>query len=249
MGAGVTFSTAGERDSGRVQRSLANIRDLGGLPLVSGGTTSPGVLIRSDAPYPDDDDPVGVPWPPSTVVDLRDPSESGAVRVTWPAEVRLVHRQVSSGARVDRLADTALTDIYTAMMQTGGDRLTAALNAFDPAGPTLVHCAAGKDRTGVIVAIAELLAGVEEAAIVADYQRTEQNIAGVLARLQHRDRVPRGMSLDAPILRTPREAIDLVVDAVTGHRGGPWGWFEANGGDVGHFEGWVTRFAPGAAPG
>ncbi|AZZ80863.1 protein-tyrosine-phosphatase [Gordonia alkanivorans] len=242
----MTFSTADERDTDRVLRSFANIRDLGGLPLVSGGTTSPGVLIRSDAPYADDDDPVGVPWPPSTVVDLRDPSERGALRLTWPAEVRLVNRQVSSGARIDRLADTALSDIYTAMLQTGGDRLTAALNAFDAAGSTLVHCAAGKDRTGVIVAIAALLAGVDEAAVVADYRRTEENIAGVLARLKQRDRVPKGISLDAPILRTPREAIDLVIDALTGHRGGPWGWFEAHGGDVEYFEGWVARFAPRA---
>ncbi|MEO9329753.1 tyrosine-protein phosphatase [Gordonia aurantiaca] len=242
----MTFSTADESDADRIPRSLANIRDLGGLPLVSGGSTRHGVLIRSDAPYPDDEPPVGVPWPPTTVLDLRDHSEPGAQAVTWPSEVRHVHKQVSSGARVDRIAQMALTEIYTAMVRTGADRLTAALNEFDVAGTTLVHCAAGKDRTGVIVAIAGLLAGVSEDAIIADYQRTEDNIAGVFARLRDRNRVPAGTTLDAPILRTPREAIDLVIDTVAGFKGGPWRWFEANGGDVGHFENWVARFR--AAP-
>ncbi len=241
----MTFSAAGGTDTDQVPRSPANVRDLGGLPLVSGGTTAHGVLIRSDAPYPGDDAPQGVPWPPSTVLDLRDHTEPGAQAVSWPPEVRLVHKQVSSGARVDRIASMALTDIYTAMLRTGGDRLTAALNEFDLAGTTLVHCAAGKDRTGVIVAIAQMLAGVAEDAIIADYQRTEENIGGVFARLRDRKRIPAGTTIDAPILRTPREAIDLVFDAVEGFRGGPWAWFDAHGGDVGHFEAWVARFRAG----
>lgn len=223
-------------------RTFANIRDLGGMRVAGGGVTAANVLIRSDAPYPDDEDPVGLPWPPATVVDLRDPTELGRMAVTWPPNVRVVHRPVSSGARVDRLADTALVEIYTAMMRTGGHRLTAALNEFDSEGATLVHCAAGKDRTGVIIAIALLLAGVDEEAVVTDYHRTEDGIAGVFARLRSRKRIPAGTTLDAPILRTPREAIELVVGDVTGARGGAWGWFEEHGGDVDHFRGWVSRF-------
>ena len=223
-------------------RTFANIRDLGGMRVAGGGVTAANVLIRSDAPYPDDEDPVGLPWPPATVVDLRDPTELGRMAVTWPPNVRVVHRPVSSGARVDRLADTALVEIYTAMMCTGGHRLTAALNEFDSEGATLVHCAAGKDRTGVIIAIALLLAGVDEEAVVTDYHRTEDGIAGVFARLRSRKRIPAGTTLDAPILRTPREAIELVVGDVSGARGGAWGWFEEHGGDVDHFRGWVSRF-------
>ncbi|MCR5979374.1 protein-tyrosine-phosphatase [Gordonia jinghuaiqii] len=228
-------------------RTFANIRDLGGMPVAGGRSTAHNVLIRSDAPYPGDDAPDGLPWPPATVVDLRDPTELGSMAVTWPRGVRVVHRQVSSGARIDRLADTALLEIYTAMMRTGGHRLTAALNAFDPTGATLVHCAAGKDRTGVIVAIALLLAGVDESSVIADYQRTEEGIAGVFARLRERRRIPAGTTLDAPILRTPREAIELVVEDVTGASGGAWGWFEANGGDAEHFRRWVDVFTPATA--
>lgn len=211
------------------------------MRVAGGGITAANVLIRSDAPYPDDEDPVGMPWPPATVVDLRDPTELGRMAVTWPANVRVVHRPVSSGARVDRLADTALVDIYTAMMRTGGHRLTAALNEFDPEGATLVHCAAGKDRTGVIIAIALLLAGVDESSVITDH-RTEDGIAGVFERLRSRKRIPAGTTLEAPILRTPREAIELVVGDVTGARGGAWGWFEEQGGDVERFRRWVGKF-------
>ncbi|ATD72363.1 MULTISPECIES: tyrosine-protein phosphatase [Gordonia] len=223
-------------------RTFANLRDLGGLPLASGGVTVPNVLIRSDAPYPADEDPAGVPWPPSTVVDLRNPTEIEPIAVTWPSAVRVVNRQVSSSARIDRLADTALIEIYSSVIRTGQHRLTAALNEFDSTGSTLVHCAAGKDRTGMVVAIALLLAGVEADSVIADYQRTEDFIAGVFARLRERRRIPAGTTLAAPILRTPREAIDLVIDEVTGTPGGAWGWFEAHGGDVPRFERWVATF-------
>ncbi len=141
-------------------RTFANLRDLGGLPLASGGVTMPNVLIRSDAPYPADEDPAGGcrgrRVPSST---CGTPTEIEPIAVTWPSGVRVVNRQVSSSARIDRLADTALIEIYSSVIRTGQHRLTAALNEFDSTGSTLVHCAAGKDRTGMVVAIALLLAG------------------------------------------------------------------------------------------
>jgi protein tyrosine/serine phosphatase len=55
----------------------------------------------------------------------------------------------------------------------------------DPAtGPAVVHCAAGKDRTGVVVALALLVAGVPRDEVVADYALTDQRIAAIRARLE-----------------------------------------------------------------
>jgi hypothetical protein len=50
-------------------------------------------------------------------------------------------------------------------------------------GAVLVHCAAGKDRTGVVVAVALDAAGVDREAIVSDYLATEQRIEAILDRL------------------------------------------------------------------
>jgi protein tyrosine/serine phosphatase len=50
-------------------------------------------------------------------------------------------------------------------------------------GAVLVHCAAGKDRTGVVVAVALDAAGVDRETIVSDYLATEQRIEAILDRL------------------------------------------------------------------
>jgi protein-tyrosine phosphatase len=50
-------------------------------------------------------------------------------------------------------------------------------------GAVLVHCAAGKDRTGVVVAVALDAAGVDRELIVTDYLATEQRIEAILDRL------------------------------------------------------------------
>lgn len=58
-----------------------------------------------------------------------------------------------------------------------------------------------------------------------------------------RKRLPRGVTRDAPVWGTPREAIELVLGAVSENPGGAWGWVEANGGDMERLSKWVTRFA------
>jgi protein tyrosine/serine phosphatase len=49
--------------------------------------------------------------------------------------------------------------------------------------PAVYHCAAGKDRTGVISAILLGLLGVREEIIVADYAATQQNLQEIVDRL------------------------------------------------------------------
>ena len=46
-----------------------------------------------------------------------------------------------------------------------------------------MHCAAGKDRTGVVVALALTVAGVEPEAIVADYMRPDERLEAIVERL------------------------------------------------------------------
>ncbi|MGI8722660.1 MAG: tyrosine-protein phosphatase [Geodermatophilaceae bacterium] len=50
-------------------------------------------------------------------------------------------------------------------------------------GATLVHCAAGKDRTGTVIALALLVAGVRRGDVVADYARSGEVIDKIMARL------------------------------------------------------------------
>src|SRR5690625_7785739 len=64
--------------------TLVNLRDLGGMPTQDGTITRHGVLYRSDAPYPNDSDPVTVDqWPPAAVLDLRSQRERDDVGHEW----------------------------------------------------------------------------------------------------------------------------------------------------------------------
>jgi protein-tyrosine phosphatase len=86
----------------------------------------------------------------------------------------------------DRKDPTDLIRHYVGYVEAAGTNVGRALKVLaDPdSGPTLVHCAAGKDRTGVVVALALSLAGVNRDAVVADYLRSAERADQILARLQ-----------------------------------------------------------------
>ncbi len=74
---------------------------------------------------------------------------------------------------------------YLGYLEDRPDQVVAALRAVATApGAALVNCAAGKDRTGVLVALALRVAGVEPDAVVADYAASAERMAAVLDRLR-----------------------------------------------------------------
>jgi protein tyrosine/serine phosphatase len=79
-----------------------------------------------------------------------------------------------------------MTGYYVGYLEDAGDKVGQALRllARPDSGTTLVHCAAGKDRTGVVVALALSLVGVTREAVVADYVRSAERVEAVLRRLQ-----------------------------------------------------------------
>lgn len=160
-----------------------NLRDLGGLPLEDGATTVPGRVWRSGAPEPIS--PTG--WAEAveagltTVVDLRNPAEIKQARDLLPGAARPAgivtrntptedlgdpHFLAACGPWLDHPRSYAPT---TAMYPHLVGRAFRAV--ADAEGPVLVHCSAGRDRTGMIVAMLLALAGVEHEAIATDYER------------------------------------------------------------------------------
>jgi protein-tyrosine phosphatase len=158
-----------------------NLHDLGGLPLDDGGTTAPGRVWRSGAPEPIT--PTG--WAEAleagltTVVDLRNPAEVKQARDRMPDAARpggLVTRSTPTedpgdphfletcGPWLDHPRSYAPNIAMYPHLIGGVFRALA-----DAAGPALVHCAAGRDRTGMITAMLLSLTGVEHEAIAEDY--------------------------------------------------------------------------------
>jgi len=238
-------------------RQLANLRDLAGLRLAGGGTVPPGVLYRSDAPYPGDAVPDTVPeWPPATVIDLRSTGEAAA-RYCWPAGVTVHHvpllRQAAVVGADDRATRPArplpanLEVVYRRMLDMIPHRLASMPGlATNSDGPVLVHCAAGKDRTGVAVAVLLLVGGAEPDDVIADYTASAPNITALLERLSALGRsLPADLDPSSPLLGAPAEAINVVVDRLTGWPGGPQAWAEAYGASAGSIRRWQERLAAG----
>jgi protein tyrosine/serine phosphatase len=130
-----------------------------------------------------------------------------------------------------------LVELYAAMVDNAGARIAdvARLVAASE-GPSLVHCAVGKDRTGVSVAILLSAVGVNRADIVADYDATGPNMPAVLSRYQaiaqarSKDSEPFDFSTLPPgLLDTNTAAIEAVLDVVEAHDGGAAGWLLAHG--------------------
>ena len=121
---------------------------------------------------------------------------------------------------------TDLGDHYLGYVRDAPGGVASALKVLaDPgSGPTLVHCAAGKDRTGVIVALALSLAGVTRDAVVADYVRSAERADRILARLQATEAY--GASLAEVSVRDiapVASSMEDFLDAVDRHYGGPHG--------------------------
>ncbi|MBX6769930.1 MAG: tyrosine-protein phosphatase [Actinomadura rubrobrunea] len=77
---------------------------------------------------------------------------------------------------------------YLGYMRDRADSIVAALRVMAHSdGAALVHCAAGKDRTGVVCALALEVAQVTREAIVADYAMTGERLEAILARLRASD--------------------------------------------------------------
>lgn len=168
-----------------------NVRDLGGLPTGDGRQTRFGALLRGALITPDLSDAdaarlvgeLGV----RTVVDLRTRGEVAHHTPGWVERgVAWVHcpfRLAGFGPIPSPGADHA--SAYLGFLEADARPVVLAVRALmsPHQRPALFHCAAGKDRTGVLAALLLDVLGVEAAAIAADYSMSTREMPRVLSRL------------------------------------------------------------------
>ncbi|MGI8458366.1 MAG: tyrosine-protein phosphatase [Propionibacteriaceae bacterium] len=185
---------------------LANLRDLGGIPTIDGAKIKSGRLLRSDnlQSLTDGDVAELLDRGLTDVVDLRSDFEvtsEGPGPLTARDDIAIHHHSLipEDEEADDEVADEVLpwvglaptvqvsnqvTSIYLSYVADRPQSVVAALREIAHAeGATLVHCAAGKDRTGTVVALALLLAGAEPEAVVADYAASTERMRAILDRL------------------------------------------------------------------
>ncbi|KQX53250.1 MULTISPECIES: tyrosine-protein phosphatase [unclassified Streptomyces] len=179
--------------------SVANLRDLGGLPLGDGRAVRRGLVLRSaQLDRLDPAEPVVAGLGIRTVVDFRTEGERGDRPDRLPVGARglvadvLADRLAVSGlppaARLKELiSDPALAEehlgggrVRAAFARTyrtfvSGDSARAAYRALltelgaPDAGPLLFHCSAGKDRTGWGATVVLSLLGADEETVRSEY--------------------------------------------------------------------------------
>lgn len=212
------------------------------MPLVGSGSTRPGVLLRSGAPRAGDSGLTGA-WPPALVVDLRSPAERLQSPYAWGRGTHVESFDVHDEAAVQVDVDAEVVDwagIYAEILGGLQRHLAPIMElVIDTDGPVLVHCAAGKDRTGVLVGALLHLAGAQEDAVAADYAASEPNMLALAQQWA----ISAGMEVEpilaSPWLRVSHDAFGAVMGEIT--RAGAEQWFLDHGVTSAQIQTWRSR--------
>jgi protein-tyrosine phosphatase len=222
------MSLAAPQPSRHVAHDLVfNLRDLGGYHTADGRSTRWGRLFRGDGLHrlaAADVTALGL----VTVLDLRterEISERGRVEadgVDWHHLPVLQETWDPTWATPDVTPARFLADRYLVMLAEGEEALGRALRVLADVDrlPAAFHCAAGKDRTGLLAALVLGSLGVDRASIVGDYALTAASMERVLETMR-RDPERAGAVDAAPrsFFAAEPDAIDRVLDDLE-HRHG-----------------------------
>ncbi|MDA8043762.1 MAG: tyrosine-protein phosphatase [Actinomycetota bacterium] len=223
-----------------------NFRDLGGYRSSSGATVRWGRVFRSDALLLDDEDLVafgglGI----RTVYDLRSDMERDVNPNRLPEVdgpdvviVPLVRQDPDDSplARFD-LSDgeNFLAQLYEHSLEQLAPNFGVVLTGLSRQEdlPAVFHCAAGKDRTGMVAAVLLSVLGVSLEDILDDYEltgrfRTSDHVHASMQRLRANGDLPP--EVIAGILRSPRWAMQSALAAVAGRYGDFDGYLTGPGG-------------------
>jgi protein-tyrosine phosphatase len=231
-----------------------NVRDLGDLPTEDGQKTVRARLLRADnlqelsaADVTKLVRDIGL----TTVVDLRSSNElaaEGPAPLDSVAGVRHAHHPVlpEVGSNTDVVADALLTrdrqdrsrypgdpvcGHYLGYLEDRPDQVVGALRSVAHAeGAALVHCAAGKDRTGVVVALALTVAGVPAQAVAADYAASGERTEAIMARLRRSRLYARDIDSKPADLHRPRqETMTAFLEQMDARYDGVPAWLADHG--------------------
>ncbi|MEU9178490.1 tyrosine-protein phosphatase [Streptomyces sp. NPDC048550] len=226
---------------------VRNFRDVGGLPTADGRRVKPGKLFRSGhlAHATETDAEFLTSLGLHTVFDFRNHADHALegpdielpgvrnvnIPLSDPAAGKEFWKMVRDGG-VEQLrgllgdgkAAARMTNSYRAMIENRTAEHSRVVHALaEDSVPALMHCAAGKDRAGLSIAVTLLALGVERGAIVADY--LESNAPHRRYRVRRGSdapeaRSPEVMELLAPLFDARAEYLRAAFDTIDEHWGG-----------------------------
>jgi len=221
-----------------------NVRDLGGHPTEDGGQTRFGEVVRADSVRQLTEEGWAqlTSYGVSRIVDLRmdveraeDPEDDPPVEVLhlsfFDDDNEEAWREVDAAGQAAPDSETATRDVYLVFLERFRENVAVAIKAVAeaPEGAVVVHCAGGKDRTGLVTAFLLKVAGVSDEHIAEDYAISEERLKSRHDRWladaesdEERERLRR-------IMVTPRESMLGVLHELERRHGSIEGYLKAGG--------------------
>ena len=233
----------------------SNYRDLGGLPITGGGSTRFGLVYRADrlCTLTDADlrrlTDAGI----RHVFDLRSETEAADFPDRLPAgadyvrlsmtsdqtfQARTIYERIVDG-EIKSYGEADMVTGYLRMLENFGPSLARVVRQVAQGEPTVIHCTAGKDRTGVASMLLLDLAGVAAEHVVADYalsserrpslQKDQTEARSLIPMLEDYGLDPAGF---APLWEARPAVMAAVLEQLHDRWGGAAGYLAAAGMDA-----------------
>ena len=211
-----------------------NFRDLGGYPTVSGATTKWRTLFRADGLHRlrgAGDIEIVQAFGLKSVIDLRTKREQQEQGI-FPLDdievdfhhVSIVDATWSDSQETPQIDDPVefLVWGYRDLLEVGSEKFALALRILSSQEnvPAVFHCAAGKDRTGVLAALVLSTVGVSDDIICGDYGLTRRSIEKTIswAKLHYPEMATRWTEINPVYLAAEPQAMHVILnDLVSAH--------------------------------
>lgn len=152
-----------------------------------------------------------------TLVDLRNDDEIAALPLR-PATIDTVVCSIEDPSDVEFMAELdaflGSPTYYAENLRRWPQKIAAAITAVAdaPAGGVVIHCAAGRDRTGLIVALLLHFAGIDRAAILDDYEAGVRETNAYLRGLDDPHERPRTDEELESGIHSARRTLDELLE-------------------------------------
>ena len=169
-----------------------NLRELGGYQTTNGKYIKPRTLLRSDSLHrlPVSSQQQLIDYGIKTIIDLRSSLEVAkeAYLLSNRTEIEyfnlpLVHENKRN--IIESIKDKTLLELNIHLLQERANSIKTILETVaTKQAPILIHCAVGKDRTGIISALLLAIAGVSVETIAQDYNLSDVHLASLYDQMR-----------------------------------------------------------------
>lgn len=208
-----------------------NVRDLGGLPIEDGGETRFGSIARADSirNLTEAGWEALADYGTQLVIDLRSQRERDEDG-RWEAPLAVRHIPITPDDVPASWNWPSMREAYLGLLEAYRREYAAVVDAVaSTEGPVVIHCAGGRDRTGLAVALMLRLVPVEPDAIAVDHALSDESFApyqeGWIARATDDAERDRRRRIAVPAGRTMVE----IVSDVDRRYGGPEAYLRGGG--------------------